>query len=409
MTPTEGWGRFTARGGDEVEALCRSIVAHAVAVMERVVGRESFRAIVMLGGYGRGEGGVEVGPRGERPHNNFDFLIITTLRAPRDHGRLKRAVDHALAPIAAAHGVGLDVGVVGAWKLRTSPCLVMWYDMRFGHKTLAGDASFVPSLRRFSRSAIVPSDVRDLLVNRGTLLVIDDLLLARGGLDDGGRRAVVKHAMKAIIGYGDAFLFTVGDYDWSYLAKQRRMRAREDAPEALRVAYDEAVEFRLRPSYERFEGRDLGAWLDGLRGPLADVHLRFERLRLGRPGIDWSDYARSAILRDATRSLDSARGLARAARGLARPRGARASARGPRLALAARVLGARGVLPLLFPTVAYPSAGGDRALARDLLGASSTSPDALRRAYLRAWGEVLDLNFSAVVAKLGIDLQEERT
>src|SRR5690606_3500364 len=120
------------------------------------------------------------------------------------------------------------------------PCLVMWFDMRFGHKVLLGDPSFARGLDRFRLSRIEPADVRNLLVNRGTLLVINDLLFdGPGGNDEAARRTALKHAMKAVIGYGDALLYFLGEYDHSYVEKQRRMRIRRDVPAAFRDLYDE--------------------------------------------------------------------------------------------------------------------------------------------------------------------------
>ena len=68
--------RFTARGGPEVEARIRGAVSEAADVMRAVLRPEEYRAVVLLGGYGRGEGGVELRDGEERPHNNLDFLVI---------------------------------------------------------------------------------------------------------------------------------------------------------------------------------------------------------------------------------------------------------------------------------------------------------------------------------------------
>lgn len=427
MRTRRRWGRFTARGGPEVEAEVASLVERAGEIVAASLPRDAYRALLLIGGYGRGEGGVERRDGVERPHNNLDFLLVTTPRGSAGRGVSKGRLDALLRPLSAEAGVGIDTGVISEWKLRLSPCLVLWSDMRFGHKTVAGDPSFVPSLTRFREEAIEPSDVLHLLVNRGTLLVINDLLLARGAGSAEDRRTVVKHAMKAVIGYGDAWLFAAGEYDASYLEKQRRMRARRDAPAALRALYDEALEFRFEPSYERYLERDPGAWMDRLREDLAPIHLAFERRRLGAAGLTWSDYADRALRHALLEAPLSPWALARKGKGLLGSAWPSAAGRAPGLLsgldgrrftlpgasvgeslwmdLAARCGGPKGALAVAFPAVLYGAGGPRQAeLARRLLGAADPSPAELRRAYLERWQRGGDTNFPALVERLGLAL-----
>lgn len=402
------WGRFTVRGGAEVEAEIGELAARAGEIVEANIPRAAVRALVMLGGYGRGEGGVERRGGAQRPHNNLDFLLITTLQGSAGGAASKQRLDELFRPLVAASGVGIDTGVINEWRLRAAPCLVRWCDMRFGHKTIAGDPSFVPSLTRFRAESIEPADVLNLLVNRGTLLVINDLLIGQGAGAAVDRRTVIKHVMKAIIGYGDACLFARGDYAVSYVERQRRMRARRDVSLEFRSLYDEALEFRLEPAYERYLGRDPGAWMDQLRELLEPVHLAFEAWRLGAPGLSFDDYPERALLH-ALRSLPRGpRELARAGRNLLRGARSTPSSSGERLwmDLALRCSGPQGSFALAFPAVLY-RAGGERSaeLARRVLGAASASPAELRRAYLARWRQRGDINFPALIERLGIDLE----
>lgn len=393
--------RYTLDGGPEVEARIGTLLAEAAGEVERAVPSGMLRALVLLGGYGRGEGGVEVRDGLEHPHNNLDLLAITRGPAPRS---LKARLDEALAPVAERHGIGLDVGVIADRTLARAPCLVMWYDLRHGHRTLLGDADFVPTLDRFRVDRIVPGDVRDLLVNRGTLLVINDALIARGTLDPGGRRAVVRHAMKAVIGYGDAWLFFRGAYHWSYAERRRRMAARTDAPDALRTLYDRAMAFRFRPEYALFEGLDLPGWCSGIKGALAPVHLDVEARRLGRPGLTWADHPQASLLAALGADLADPRALARKARALlsgGAPGGAPWTAR-----LAWRLAPPRERLAVLFPPVAYGLGEAPaRDLARSVLGADPLrDPDPARLAFLARWGRHGDPNFAAAARRLGLSL-----
>ncbi len=395
--------RYTLEGGPEVEARIKTILREAADAIQGAVPQGFLRSVVLHGGYGRGEGGVEVRDGEERPHNNLDLLVITRGRAPRS---LKGALDAALAEISERHGIGLDLGVIADSTLASAPCLVMWYDLRHGHRVLLGDADFVRSLDRFRLERILPEDVRDLLVNRGTLLVIARALLAQGTPDADRRRAVVRHAMKAVIGYGDAWLFFRGAYHWSYAERRRQMATRADAPEALRLLYDQAMAFRFRPDYAAFEGLDLSGWCAALEEVLAPVHLDVESRRLSRPGLGWAEHPRASLLSALGRGLADPRSLARKAKALLAAGVVSASWA---VRLAWLFAPPRERIAAVFPAVAYglrePAV---RDLAHSVLKVDPIHcPEAARRAFLAWWGRVADPNFQAAARRMGLSLADQ--
>jgi len=379
--------RYTARGGAAAEQRISDALSAAADTLTRVLPMHQVRSVVLLGGYGRGEGGVVTIDGEERPHNNFDLLLIARNGAAPDS--LKELATDALKSVEDAFEIDIDVGAIGERALRRSPCMVMWYDMRFGHRTLLGDRSFVPGLKQFSLEDVLPWDIRNLMVNRGTLLLINQLLIARGNLDADDRRAIVKHMMKALIGYGDALLYARGAYDWSYEEKGRRMRARHDVAPAFQSLYDEAIEFRFRPDYAAYASRDLEAWHETVLPAVADVHLECERQRLNSPNLTWSQYAETAF-RDDLVGRDVGIRSARKVKELVKSARARKdvpSGLSPLATVGYHAAGVQGRLPILFPIIEYGSMVDDatRAQAATALDAKSGNPLDLKRAYLREW------------------------
>ena len=198
------WGRFTVYGTDAVEGTLRNLVETVGNAFEEALRPYRWRTVLLLGGYGRGEGGVECIEGKERPHNNLDFLVVLREGDARKVNQVKQKLDAVLESLRKVHGIAMDLAVTTESRLCKAPSLVMWYDMRFGHKTILGDDTFIKGLDHFQLDRIPSWDVRNLLVNRGTLLLINDELLQRRPPGVDVRKVVVKHIMKAIIGYGDA-------------------------------------------------------------------------------------------------------------------------------------------------------------------------------------------------------------
>jgi hypothetical protein len=372
---------YTVSGSPEVETKIDAIVAEVSATISREVEASRYRALVLIGGYGRGEGGVEFRDGEEHPHNNLDFLLITR-NAGLSRGALERdRLSLALEPLRIRHDVGIDIGVVSEATLRTSPCLVMWNDMRFGHRTLLGDSRFVPSLTRFSVDRIPGWDIRNLLVN---------VLLEAGTWSTRTARTVIRHAMKAIIGYGDALLYFNGRYHWSYVEKQDRMRSLVAAPGVFRRLYDMAIDFRFNPNYGRYLDCYLPRWLDDLNAVLADIHLTCERARLGDPTLQWEHYLDTALRRFLREDLASPRSLGKKITNAARRPVANLDV-SALATLGTRAAGPRTLLPILFPAVAYRSVAPAFCKALRDFG---DGPSARRRRYLELWGEHVDINFA---------------
>ncbi|MDX9720460.1 MAG: hypothetical protein RBU37_06925 [Myxococcota bacterium] len=412
------WGRFSVDGSEPLEARLRELVQQVGEATQRQFGPDELAALLVVGGYGRGEGGVErVGGR-EEPHNNIDFLLIAHDER-RPLNALKARLDSAIEPIRQQAPLGIDVGVSSVQRLRRSPALVFWYDLRFGHKSVLGEPSLMSSMRHFRLNRIPSWDVRNLLTNRGTLLLINAHMRAHGAAQP---RQLLRHAMKAIIGYGDALLFAHGRYHWSYQEKRRRMRGIAGQYPSFAQLYDQAMGFRFAPDYATFLSAsfDLEAWMAKVEQALPAVHLAFEAFRLRNPALQWPTYLSEALthaLTDEALSAASwARKLRNALRALRQPtlrREPLSMLRHPALANApARAsLGAlcsteTNLLSLLFPLVAYGEGHGlqlsddEASLLASLLAAQGCEPAALRRAYLHTWARYGDINFLGLLQRI---------
>ena len=153
----------------------------------------------------------------EHASSSLDFVLFTTgLKSPaRSH--LASKINADLERLRRRSGLVIGVRVADARRVERDRVRLLWYEVRDGHKVLAGDPAFLSGLTRFTVENVDARDLADLVVNRGALLVMNDLITAQGPLTPERREAVVANSVKAVIGYGDAFLFSRGRYHASYV------------------------------------------------------------------------------------------------------------------------------------------------------------------------------------------------
>lgn len=402
---THKWGTFTVRGTNKVEELITSMVEKVAGRVIQNLNEIDYEALIMIGGYGRGEGGVVIQDGIERPHNNFDFVLIVKNLDESSASALKKRIMQELTPVIKDINFGVDLSVINENKLRNASCRVIWYDMYRGHKTIFGNADFIPSIKHFTIANIPDWDARNLLVNRGTLMIINDLLLEKPALTEDFKKLIIKHVVKAIIGYGDTLLYFLDDYDWSYVEKQKRMQNRPDVDVNFKNIYDEAMNFRFQPIYDEYLKKDLTAWTEELRGHFEKIFLICEAKRLRANNLNWENYAETAFAFALTDEITSFKPLVKKILALTKnrqyPGHASFKAR-----MGFKTLRDEGVLPILFPLFAYHLDNNKYTkLAADFLHADSSGFNNLRKAYLRYWGKVGDDNFINVLKKYDISLE----
>lgn len=358
--PKPNYNRYTAYGSVEVEVsidkLCDQIVARVLEYAPKTT-----RSVVLFGGYGKGEGGVLTIDGVQRPHNNVDILVVTAAADPL----LQSTLTKACAPLVEDAKLGIDISVTSESELQNSALSLMWYDMVGGHKTIYGDPSVVLKLPFTDPHAMPAIEMQRLLVNRGSLLVINDWLRTQAEPDQ--IRAICnKHAVKAVIGYGDALLYYQQRYHWSYERKRSRMRTASDVPKAFRELYEAACAYRLQP--------DPSVDFEVPRELLAQIFLDCERKRLHLPRMKWNSWHAAALSEAFLRGVSSPRSWGRRLK-----------------QLSVHLLDPADRLALRFPNAAF--------LRFD-------DSDARNR-YLELWGKVADPNFKRFLAAYDITPKEK--
>jgi hypothetical protein len=405
----KSWGRFTVRGTKKVESLITGQMETVEKRSRRALDTYPVEAVLLLGGYGRGEGGVEIVSGEEKPHNNFDFLIITTSLSKERTVELQNTARQLFDSLARELGIGIDFAISTDRKLAYSPCLVMWYDMRFGHKVIIGPDDYMARYTHFKLENILSSDALALLVNRGTLFVINQVMIEQNPvLTKDLRRVFTKHMIKAIIGYGDSLLYFLGDYNWSYEEKGRRMAKRNDINDEFKAIYLDAIDFRFAPRYSDYEDRDPEQWLADTLALCEDVHMRCERIRLNDETITWEKYLSPFLRRSLSDNFLSPRSWIRKVLNSVKVPSMASAGLSIMDRIGYRAGGPRGILLASFPAVVYPGVSKSvRQVSAQFLQAQSSETKELSEGYLRWWAKAGDSNFLRGLTKMGIEIETE--
>jgi hypothetical protein len=258
--------------------------------VERAMGK-NLLALLLGGGYGRGEGGVIRANGTEMPYNDLDFTLVVA-------GKFK-VPWHKLQAISALYASELNIEVDFSRPLTLRdvqhwPHWLMWYDLLNGHVTLKGSPNILiqhaPATLRTPLPAI---EATRLLLNRGAGLLWA-LRISRGIEAAPDEDFVRRNYYKCALAMGDALLITYQRYTTKYLGRDDLLaNLEQDEPEVrgfgLQSLYRDALRFKFRPDHvssDSIPDQELRmiaeAW--------GSVFLQVERVRTGTAWASLQDY-----------------------------------------------------------------------------------------------------------------------
>jgi hypothetical protein len=244
----------------------------------------------------------------------------------------------------------------------------------------------------------------DLVISRGALLVVNKLVLAQGPLTPARREFVMTQTAKAVIGYGDAFLFFRGAYHWSYVERRRRMGGRSVmATPEFEALYDLAMHYRFGGDSLAGDRLILEIENGHLERVLRALHLEIEMRRLRTRRLDFRGYVRASFQRELTEIKSSLRKMVVGALALigGGPEMGKGSHYSVRMAL--RASGETVAVRALFPFIAYGEGdAADASAARRLLGVRKARSGAARLSWLRMWSRVFDPHLGSPFSRIGL-------
>ncbi len=248
-------------------------------------------ALLLGGGYGRGEGGLVRLEGKELPYNDLDFTLIVADKAGVPHGRLGEISKKY-------HGrIGIHVDFSRPLTLedvRNWPTWLMWHDLLQGHMVFAGSPSVLADNAPASlREPLPPIEAPRLLLNRGAGVLWSMRLLA--GLEgEEDADFIRRNYFKCVLAMGDALLIAHQAYRARYFGRDKLLADLEAANEQVRQLgvgeiYGEALRFKFSPSDVSAASPDR-ARMDELARLWGRVFLHVEIIRAARPWENLTQY-----------------------------------------------------------------------------------------------------------------------
>ena len=283
--------RFTLDGDDALERHLEGTCAGVLSGLRGLIPADKLEAVLLGGGYGRGEGGVLRGPAGDRPYNDLEFYVAIKgnrhVNEFRYHHRLE-VLGEILTHLADAE---IEFKISSLAELAVRPVSMFSYDLIAGHRLLWGHphASTVIGWDRHGCSESVPSaEATRLLMNRCSGLWFARIELEREPFTPAAADFARRNIAKVQLACGDAVLTACGFYHWSCRERHHRLTRlspREAWPwlDAVIRHHAVGVAFKLHPTSGGGSRDELFALHDEVTALALQCWLCLEARRLGRP------------------------------------------------------------------------------------------------------------------------------
>ena len=272
---------------EEQPALEADLDSYLKWLGEEVGGLPGFKALLLGGGYGRGEGGIWTGGGAASLYNDLEFYLFAENASA---SLLKKWIHEGERRL----HIEIEIKVIPPAAFERARPSMFYYDLLSACIVVAGDVAWISSLPAALRSsaAIPPLEAARLLVNRGMSL-LRCLRWADGGMElPAGFCDRITSKLKLAL--ADAVLCSLGRYHWSCRERNRLLADVTDFPpggELLLKWHAEGVAFKFHPHHRDQAPADWRQALGELRAAWLRTFLWVESRRLGSGFASARDYA----------------------------------------------------------------------------------------------------------------------
>ena len=288
-------GGFFVDDEPALAAQLANFLARLASDLDAQSWRGGVAALVLAGGYGRGEGGVfrVAEDAAAELYNDVEFFLF--LKPEADAAAAARWCEGWEKSGTAELGIDVEFKRDAARVLRDGAPSMFWHDLLQGHRVVWGDARLLEEApaRLRDPAGLPAAEATRLLFNRGSGLWFARLKLEGGRAEDGG--FIQRNHQKARLAMGDAVLALAGRHHGLCEERARRIAAGgfpvPPGWERIVAWHAEGVAFKLRPRHRARTAAELAEAQAELAAAWLQVFLWVEGRRLGKTFTGAEDYA----------------------------------------------------------------------------------------------------------------------
>jgi hypothetical protein len=289
--------RFTIDGSDALESRLAGVCREVSGAVRGVVPASALEALVLGGGYGRGQGGVLKAAAEDRPYNDLEFYVFIRGNVFLNERRYRGVLEKLGKSLSHDAGLHIEFKIYSAKKLRRSRISMFTYDLATGHRIIFGNEGiFEGCEHHLAAGEIPPHEATRLLFNRCSGLLLAGEHLRHPSLTIEEADFIGRNLAKAQLAFGDAVLTIFGQYHWNCLKRHARLDqlAVSESPSwisAVRQLHARGVEFKLHPPPATLPIEELQKQHIVITSLGLQLWLWAEGRRLNRPFSCARDYA----------------------------------------------------------------------------------------------------------------------
>jgi hypothetical protein len=293
--------RFTLDGSADLENHLDRTCQKVLSSLLDLIPAKKLEAILLGGGYGRGEGGVLRTTAGDRPYNDLEFYVFLRGNRLLNQQTYEPVLHQAARELSSVAGLTVEFKVASLSALRHQAVDMFTYDLVTRHRWLWGGENLLQGCEHHREETHLPlSEATRLLLNRCTGLLLAREMVEHDLFAVENADFIARNLAKLQLALGDAVLTAYGRYHWSCRERAQRLAqfsANKDLPWLAEVQrhHVEGVHFKLHPQRHLGNSEQLQAAHAELSGLSLRLWLWLESRRLNHTFISARDYGLSGL------------------------------------------------------------------------------------------------------------------
>ncbi len=209
----------------------------------------SIEALILVGGFGRAEGGVLIKDGQIQPINDYDIVVVTEEKV------CLKKVDEIRKKLAEKIGIWwIDISVFNSKKIRSVNQSIYSYDLKYGSTVFWGNPEVVSLMPDMAASKMPLVEGQTLFVTRlWTFLGPFSVEFLNRELTDDESFFLANQMSKALLACVDVLLLSKHAYHVSYIERNKRIKKLYSNMRKWYPMLDWALEIKLKPTYDGYD------------------------------------------------------------------------------------------------------------------------------------------------------------